>query len=439
MNSLLPKTMPVIASTHSTVRELLATRREFFSLPQAFYTDAELFNLDLEAIFYKRWIFAGVECEIANPGDYFTLSIGPTPIVVLRDQSGAVRAFFNTCRHRGSKICLAEKGAVRRLVCPYHQWTYDLTGQLVATGKMGEGFDRGQYPLRAVNVRTAGGTIYICLSDQPPDFDAYGSSIEPYLAPHDLGHAKLAHETHVVVKGNWKLVMENSRECFHCPARHHELMQTFLHDYNFEEPGNDDVVTAFWEKCSSFGLVSENREGKDFRIIRLPLRKGALSSTMDGKPAVTRVLGTMPTNDAGSVRWVHFPSTFNHAFADYAILVRMLPLGPQQTLFTTKWLVHREAEAGRDYDVDTLVQVWSTTNDQDKALVERNQEGVNSAGYAPGPYSQHAEQGVIRFVEWYCATLGTQLDEPVGSAHVVPEWNGPALHRVDLEATSRQL
>ena len=391
------------------VRELLADRRPFFSLPQAFYNDPDLFELDLAAVFHKRWIFAGVECEIPSAGDYFTFSIGATPIVVVRDQSGAINAFYNTCRHRGSKICLAEKGAVRKLVCPYHQWTYDLSGQLVATGRMHEDFDRAQYPLRGVNVRAAGGTIYVCLADDPPDFDAYGPSIAPYLAPHDLSHAKLAHQTHVVVKGNWKLVMENSRECFHCPARHHELMHTFLADYNFEEPGDDAFVHEFWERCAGLGLVSENNEGDDFRIVRLPLRHGALSSTIDGKAAVSRVLGTMPTNDAGSVRWVHFPSTFNHAFADYAILVRMLPVSPQETLFTTKWLVHRDAEEGRDYDLKSLTQVWDATNDQDKVLVERNQEGVNSAGYVPGPYSRHAEQGVIRFVEWYCGTLESHL------------------------------
>ena len=401
--------MPPLSSSRSHVLDLLAARRKFFSLPQEFYTDPEIYKLDLAAIFYARWIFAGVECDIPKPGDYFTLTIDSTPIVVLRDQTGAVRAYFNTCRHRGSKICLDEKGTVKRLVCPYHQWSYDLTGRLVHTGRMHEAFDPEEFGLKSINVRTSGGTIYICLASDPPDFDAYGPLIEPYLAPHDLGNAKLAHETHVVVKGNWKLVMENSRECFHCPARHQELMQTFLHDYNFEEPGNDQVVNTFWEKCSALGLASENREGDDFRIIRLPLRKGAVSSTMDGKSAVARRLGTMPTDDAGSVRWVHFPSTFNHAFADYAVLVRMLPVGPQETLFTTKWLVHRDAEEGRDYDLETLAQVWSATNDQDKVLVERNQEGVNSIGYAPGPYSQHAEQGVIRFVEWYCDTLGTHL------------------------------
>ena len=401
--------MRSISPSHAHVLELLSARRKFFSLPQAFYTDPDVYQLDLEAIFHKRWIFAGVECEIPNHGDFLTLTIGPTPIVVLRDQTGAIRAFFNTCRHRGSKICLAEKGAVRRLVCPYHQWTYDLTGRLVGTGRMHEGFDRDEYALKPVNVRTSGGTIYICLATETPDFNAYGPLIEPYLAPHDLANAKLAHETHVVVKGNWKLVMENSRECFHCPARHHELVHTLLHDYNFEEPANDQFVSTFWETCSNLGLASEDKTGADFRIIRLPLRKGAVSITMDGKSAVSRLLGTMPTHDAGSVRWVHFPSTFNHALADYAVLVRMLPLGPQETLFTTKWLVHRDADEGRDYNLETLVRVWTATNDQDKALVERNQEGVNSVGYTPGPYSQHAEQGVIRFVKWYCDMLGTYL------------------------------
>ena len=225
--------MAPISSSRSRVLELLSSRRRFFSLPQPFYTEREIFDLDLEAIFYKRWIFAGVECEIRNPGEYFTLSIGSTPIIVLRDHAGSVRAFFNTCRHRGSKICVADKGAVKRLVCPYHQWTYDLTGALVATGRMHEGFDGKEYGLRSIHVRTAGGTIYVCLAQEAPDFDVYGLLIEPYLAPHDLANAKLAHESHVVVKGNWKLVMENSRECFHCPARHRELMQTFLHDYNF--------------------------------------------------------------------------------------------------------------------------------------------------------------------------------------------------------------
>jgi Rieske 2Fe-2S family protein len=274
---------------------------------------------------------------------------------------------------------------------------------------MHEGFDRSEYPLRPIKVRSVGGTIYVCLADDAPDFDAYGPVIDPYLAPHDLRNTKLAHQSHVVVKGNWKLVMENSRECFHCPARHHELMHTFLHDYNFEEPATTRSSSRSGNDARGSGSVSENSEGDDFRIVRLPLRQGALSSTIDGKAAVSRVLGTMPTNDAGSVRWVHFPSTFNHAFADYAIVVRMLPIGPQETLFTTKWLVHRDAEEGRDYDRETLVQVWSATNDQDKALVERNQEGVNSAGYAPGPYSQQAEQGVIRFVEWYAGALATHL------------------------------
>src|SRR5258708_3073291 len=117
-------TMQSTSSSRSRLLQLLSTRQELFSLPQEFYTDPEVYELDLEAIFHRRWIFAGVECEIPNPGDYFTLTIGRSPIVVVRDHAGAIRAFFNTCRHRGSKICSLEKGTVRTLVCPYHQWNY---------------------------------------------------------------------------------------------------------------------------------------------------------------------------------------------------------------------------------------------------------------------------------------------------------------------------
>jgi Rieske 2Fe-2S family protein len=149
----------------------------------------------------------------------------------------------------------------------------------------------------------------------------------------------------------------------------------------------------------------------DFRINRLPFTEGAISITMDGKPAVTRLLGDIPHGDIGSVRWVHYPSTFCHVLGDYAVLIRMLPLGPMETQFTAKWLVAREAEEGRDYDLKRLTEVWDETNRQDIALVERNQIGVNSLGYEPGPYSHLTEGGVINFVEWYCHTIERELGE----------------------------
>jgi Rieske 2Fe-2S family protein len=104
---------------------------------------------------------------------------------------------------------------------------------------------------------------------------------------------------------------------------------------------------------------------------------------------------------------------FAHVFADYVFIFRLLPIGPEQTLVTAKWLVHRDAEEGRDYDLDNLLKVWTLTNAQDLDLVETNQKGVNSVGYEPGPYSRRSERSVIKFTEWYCSTM---LDHLGGGA-----------------------
>ena len=122
------------------VRRLLDQRRSGFSLPQAFYVDEEIFRADLEAVFETDWLFACNVCEIKRPGDYLTLEIGANSVVVLRDREGEVRAFHNTCRHRGSRICNAESGHVNRLVCPYHQWVYELDGRLRHARQMPKDF-----------------------------------------------------------------------------------------------------------------------------------------------------------------------------------------------------------------------------------------------------------------------------------------------------------
>jgi phenylpropionate dioxygenase-like ring-hydroxylating dioxygenase large terminal subunit len=236
-------------------------------------------------------------------------------------------------------------------------------------------------------------------------------ALEPMLAPHELSNAKVAHEAHIVERGNWKLVMENSRECYHCRSSHPELMRTFLETYNFRDPAADPAVSAFIARCNAAGLPSDGRSSHDFRITRMPLTREAASITMDGKEAVSRALGGIAEPNIGSLRWVHFPTTFNHALRDYAILVRMLPIGPQETLVTAKWLVHRDAQEGRDYELSHLTETWIKTNEQDRVLVERNQQGVNSLGYASGPYSEETEAGVINFVEWYCDMMERHLAE----------------------------
>jgi Rieske 2Fe-2S family protein len=146
--------------------------------------------------------FAGLEAELQQPGDWFTFDIAATSVVVLRDRDGSVRAFLNTCRHRGSRICSGESGQAVRLICPYHQWTYDLDGRLIGAAMMPSDFDRSAHGLRLVHVQTLGGTIYVCLAKTAPDFADVRRAIEPALALHDLGGAKVAAKSTIVVKGN---------------------------------------------------------------------------------------------------------------------------------------------------------------------------------------------------------------------------------------------
>jgi Rieske 2Fe-2S family protein len=391
-----------------SLKSLLAACVPGRPLPQAFYKDDELFAADMALIWERHWLFAGLSCEIGKPGDWFTLMVGETSIVVVRDRDGAIRAFYNTCRHRGSRICAGERGSSPMLACPYHQWTYGLDGRLAYAGNMGESFDASRHALKPVACEVVSGYIFISLADEPQDFSSFSRRVAPYLAPHGFDHAKVAFESTIVEKGNWKLVIENNRECYHCSANHPELLRTISEYDGPTDPryGSDGI--AFAEKTArdearwaAAGLpYAPVEEAPEYRLIRAAMERG-LSFTMSGEPACTRVMGTLPEQDVGSLRLLRFPNTWNHALGDHAIAFRLLPLGPRETQVTTKWLVHEDAVEGVDYDLDTLTAVWRATNAQDQRLVETNQLGINSRGYEPGQYSPVVESGVMAFIDWY--------------------------------------
>jgi glycine betaine catabolism A len=394
---------------NTNIAATLRTRRQGHSLPGAFYTDAACYAADMTAIFYREWIFAAHECEIPKPGDYVTMQLGDYALIIARDLTGGLRCHHNTCRHRGFKICDAAKGNVkRRFVCPYHQWSYELDGSLARTRGMPGDFDPAAHGLRSAHVASTGGMIFVCVADQAPDFAPVSAMVGPYLAPFELADAKVAHESTIVEAGNWKLVMENNRECYHCVGSHPELCRTFpespIHTHGTGAAKEMAEIAEMNAHCEAHGLPSRFQIAADsqYRIMRMPFLDDARSMTMSGQPAVSRRLSDrLPASNIGDVLLFHFPSTWNHFTADHAISFRILPLGPGQTQLTTKWLVHRDAVDGRDYDLKALTEVWLATNAQDTALVERNQTGVRSPAYAPGPYSAVHEGGVIQFADWY--------------------------------------
>ncbi|HID4130357.1 TPA: aromatic ring-hydroxylating oxygenase subunit alpha [Pluralibacter gergoviae] len=417
-NDLLNITCASINDASEHMSRLLRARRPNYSLPQALYNDPTLFRVDMEEIFQKEWLFVGMSSEIPKKGDYFTVEIGQNPVLVVRDGEGKIGAFHNTCRHRGSRLCSAQRGKVANLVCPYHQWTYDLKGNLLFAGtEMGKAFEMKEHGLKRAHCKTAGGFIFVCLATEPPDsdMDAFLATLDEYMAPYDVENTKLAVESHMYEKANWKLVIENNRECYHCAASHPELLNSLLEWDDVQDPRAPqsfidyyNAQAAEWDKQGiphrhqSFGLRN--------RIVRMPLKEGTKVMTIDGGVGCNKLMGRFTSYYQGSMRILHLPNSWNHMQSDHFIVFRVLPISAQETMVTTKWFVHKDAVEGVDYDPERLRKVWDATNDQDRILGEENQRGINSVGYQPGPYSETYEFGVINFIDWYCETVMKNLD-----------------------------
>ncbi|MCC8931113.1 aromatic ring-hydroxylating oxygenase subunit alpha [Rhizobium sp. 'Codium 1'] len=393
----------------------LKNRREGFSLEQPFYIDQDYFKLDMEQIWYRDWLFIGHDCEIPRAGNYFTAQIGDYPVVLVRGKDQVIRAFHNTCRHRGHRVCTSDRGASAKLVCPYHNWTYDLDGSLVFARQMGETFDKSEFGLKPVHCESVGGYIFICLANEPADFAPVRASIEPYMKPHRLSEAKVAHRSTIIEKGNWKLVWENNRECYHCAGNHPELCRTYPEAptaTGVQGAGDDPVIAEHWQRCEAAGLPSAfNMDPSgQFRTARMPLIQDAESYTLSGKRAVRRPLSDdVSTSHIGTLLLFHYPSTWNHILVDHAISFRVTPLSAEETAVTTTWLVHKDAVEGVDYDLKELTHVWEMTNDQDRSIVEENAFGIRSPAYEPGPYSVEHEGGVMQFVDWYTTFMINRL------------------------------
>ncbi|ALN72927.1 aromatic ring-hydroxylating dioxygenase subunit alpha [Aureimonas sp. AU20] len=414
--------------TASPLLSLIRRRRPGYSLEAPFYTSPEIFAADLEAIFEQTWLFVGVEPDVPEPGDAMTVDIGANAILIVRDDDMQVRAFHNVCRHRGARLVHEEKTTVGNLVCRYHSWTYDLSGALIHAEHMGSEFDRKCHGLKPVHVRSLEGLIFICLADEPPaDFDEMAAAMGPYLAPHDIRNSKVAFQHDLIEPGNWKLTMENNRECYHCGANHPELtVPLFAYGFGFAPEELDEAEReqaarygcltddshAEWEKA---GIPSRMLEHLDdmvtgYRTERLPLDGDGESHTMDTKAACRIPMGRFPSAKMGGLHFWTQPNSWHHFMGDHAVTFSVIPIDAERSLLRTKWLVHKDAVEGVDYDLENLIGVWMATNAQDSELVGFCQNGARTTAYEPGPYSPHTEMLVDKFCNWYIGRMREHFD-----------------------------
>lgn len=402
----------------SPISSLLDARADGHSLPAGLYTRDDVFEADLDVFFMRHWIYVGLECEVPEAGDAVVIDIGKISVILLRDDENEIRVVRNVCRHRGARILDAGPTVVSKLVCPYHQWTYELDGGLSYAPHMGKDFDKSCRSLKPVQFKSIGGLIYICLADEAPkDIETLDEVMRARLAPYDLRNAKVAHQVDVIEEGNWKLTMENNRECYHCSANHPELCVSFVDlDFGFdpESLSAEDRKqaeahfamyaerTKAWE-ADGFpsATVEQVRDCEtNFRTQRLIIAGAGESQTEDATAASSKLLGKMTRKDLGDTHlWGH--NSWNHFMGDHAVTAMVIPLSADKTLVRTKWLVHKDAVEGVDYDLHKLTHVWIETTNQDADLVARSQAGVSDPAYEPGPYSRFSERALDDFATWY--------------------------------------
>ena len=402
----------------SPISSLLDARADGHSLPAGLYTRDDVFEADLDVFFMRHWIYVGLECEVPEAGDAVVIDIGKISVILLRDDENEIRVVRNVCRHRGARILDAGPTVVSKLVCPYHQWTYELDGALSYAPHMGKYFDKSCRSLKPVQFKSIGGLIYICLADEAPkDIETLDEVMRERLAPYDLRNAKVAHQVDVIEEGNWKLTMENNRECYHCSANHPELCVSFVDlDFGFdpESLSAEDREqaeahfamyaerTKAWE-ADGFpsATVEQVRDCEtNFRTQRLIIAGAGESQTEDATAASSKLLGKMTRKDLGDTHlWGH--NSWNHFMGDHAVTAMVIPLSADKTLVRTKWLVHKDAVEGVDYDLHKLTHVWIETTNQDADLVARSQAGVSDPAYEPGPYSRFSERALDDFATWY--------------------------------------
>jgi len=408
------------------MRRLAANTRVGYSFDQEFYTDDTVFEADMEHVISRKWLVAGHVSRIPNRGDYFLYKIGSEQIIVIRENDTSIRAFFNVCRHRGSILCSDESGNKKLLVCPYHAWSYSLDGQLIAARLMADDFDKADNGLFACHVRLFHGLIFINMSeDEPDDFEATFGDMGPILDYHGIADARIAHAGSYPTTANWKLVIENFFECYHCVPSHPEFCsihgaESIIAVGAGPSSGPADAIASFapmlraWEERAAalgrpIGNIDDAPESSHLRLMMQRMNKeGWASETQDGS-APAPLMGKRTQADGGRMHLSFSPFTQIVADDHFAILFQFTPRSALASDVEMIWLVDGRASEDQ-VDIDKMIWGYHATTTQDKVITENNQTGIMSRRYRPGRYSDQ-EGSVLKFQKWYLNQFGLERAE----------------------------
>ena len=462
--------------------------KEGTTIPVEYYADEKHYINDERFLADNFWFMYDHVSRIPKPGDFFLAEFGRgESVIVVRDKQGEIKAFHNVCRHRGSRLCqgeterpteaspdakpldkaisvvqLAHEGNSPLFRCPYHAWTYDLEGKLVFYPKgMPEGFDPAQYGLHPAPINVVNGFIWLSFAQgNPPEFEPWVNSWRAASDKYKMQNLKIATRVKAPTRANWKLVIENFRECYHCYPAHtksYSVVHQIYGDPNAETPAIreriDAELTAHGHpprRGGGGGMAGGAGQGQNPNPNATPtaqagapymrygdtpvgqpdagnrganlqgshLKLGYLTGTLDGKP-VAPLLPTQKEYTHFSLRSVSgFSTSWMMAYDDHVAVVRFAPRGVDLTDAEVFFLVHPDAKEGKDYDVKRMQALWVNTYREDRWIVENQQFGIKSNRYnyrTAQPYAQQ-EGGPASFIQWYMREVASQSGDKTTNA-----------------------
>lgn len=367
--------------------------RPFYTGPaKERYTAQEWFQRDLEDIFTPRWHFAGHVSELTEPGAFITYRIGNEELFITRRADQSIAAYHNVCPHRGHPMVSEDRGTLgRNVMCQYHGWTFSKAdGVCLSATRMPEGTDVSQWSLRKAWAEEFYGLIFVSIARERPvaitELTADFVTPESGFMGYDFSKMKVIGTSHLEIGANWKIVVENDHECYHCALNHPELAVF----YNGGDPFAGFTVVQDLDNPQH--LFSED----EWSIIEV----GPAQSDRVCKVLAPRVPGS-EADDPPDVQLFWQPSGHVTMLRDHAWLWSIRALGPEKTVLTQYWFVNEAAQEGVDYTTDTVKFLFDTTMRQDRTLCERVHNGMKSSAYEPGPLNPHHQAPAIEFYRWY--------------------------------------
>ena len=383
--------MSADATVDPTSGDFFGLKKLEHSLPATWYYDPAQFALELERIWYRNWVYLGRSETVAEPGCYRTFTVGTQPVLVVRDEAGVLRAFFNTCRHRGAMLCPEPAGRLpaRSITCPYHAWTYRLNGELARIPSAGRPHHVAtrETSLYSIPLKEWKGFLYVNLGDPGQGFSENFNANTDTVAHWPLGELLIGHKLSKRIRCNWKIFWENYNECLHCPNVHPDL---------------SSLIPIYRRG------IMEERDDPNWRahatdvdpLYKGGLRAGAATWSVDGHSLGHEFKGlTAEERRIGYHYVTSMPSHYLVAHVDHVRSSRILPLGPEETELSIEWLFPRETLADPAVDIKKAWEFSAQVMTEDGAVCELNQRGLKSSRHASGMLMPE-EYDVFRLHEW---------------------------------------